>query len=87
MPKLHWGKYMLRYRVNFLEGCCSFPSQCPESWNKLFGLSYGHHHRNSIRIGWRGTGEEVEIAAYVYERGVRTIQRAQSFCVYMSGGD
>lgn len=73
LPKMHWGKHKLRYRVNFWDGCTTAPSQCHDSWNKLFGLSYGHHHRNSIRLAWRGVGDGIEIAAYVYERGERTI--------------
>ena len=41
--------------------------------NKLYGVSFGRHHRNSIRIGWRSTGNQIELCAYHYNRGVRTI--------------
>jgi hypothetical protein len=38
----------------------------------LFGLSYGYHHRNSARFGWRSTLDgKIEILAYVYRNGKR----------------
>lgn len=42
--------------------------------NKLFGLSYGHHHKNSVRFGWRCNDKstpKIEILAYCYIDGVR----------------
>jgi len=46
--------------------------------NKLFGLSYGLHHNNSARFGWRWNIEKqmVEILAYVYVDGVRITEGA-----------
>jgi len=39
--------------------------------NKLFGISYGHHHYQSDRIGWRYVPEKdsVELLLYSYELG------------------
>ena len=42
--------------------------------NKLFGMSYGFHHKNSARFGWRWDLEKnlVEILGYTYVNGVRS---------------
>lgn len=40
--------------------------------NKLVGFSFGYHHRNSVRLGWRAVDmEKIELLAYVYRRGHR----------------
>lgn len=42
--------------------------------NKLFGISYGYHHNNSARFGWRSLGwdsNKIEILAYCYVDGHR----------------
>jgi hypothetical protein len=41
--------------------------------NKLRGRSdcSTHHHENSARVGWRWTGNAVELSAYVYVAGTR----------------
>ena len=41
--------------------------------NKLFGFSYGNHHYNSDRIGWRylPTEDVFELLTYSYVDGVR----------------
>ena len=42
--------------------------------NKLFGLSYGYHHTNSVRFGWRSVGyagNKIDIVAYCYVNGQR----------------
>ena len=38
--------------------------------NKMFGFSYGYHHHNSDRIGWRYTPNknQVEILLYSYDQ-------------------
>lgn len=43
--------------------------------NKLFGFSMGHHHTNSIRIGWNtsSNSREFTLYAYIYENGERFI--------------
>ena len=42
--------------------------------NKLFGISYGMHHTDSDRIGWRYVIEKdcIELLTYSYVGGVRT---------------
>lgn len=45
--------------------------------NKLFGLSYGMHHTNSVRFGWRSLGDysdNIEILAYCYVDGKRVVE-------------
>lgn len=41
--------------------------------NKLFGFSFGFHHKNSARFGWRWDVEKknMEILAYVYRNSKR----------------
>ena len=45
--------------------------------NKLVGLSFGHHHINSARFGWRHDAETnmIELLAYIY----RDWQRIQEW--------
>lgn len=40
-------------------------------FNKLIGLSFGLHHNNSIRIGWRydNINNKIEICPYIYYLG------------------
>lgn len=41
--------------------------------NKLIGISYGYHHTNSIRIGWRynTATDKIELLPYIYTDGKR----------------
>jgi len=43
--------------------------------NKLCGFSYGHPHKNSIRIGWRPSDEvgKIDLFYYSYNNGKRVI--------------
>jgi hypothetical protein len=40
--------------------------------NKLFGVSFGQHHKNSIRIGWNNEGGDIKLYYYAYENGYRS---------------
>ena len=54
--------------------------------NKLFGLSYGYHHNNSARFGWRSPGKHssmIEIVAYCYVDGKRVKEDGHSLFVAM----
>lgn len=47
------------------------------STHKLVGVGFGlNHHRNSIRVGWQynSSKDVVDLYAYVYKDGVRTIE-------------
>ena len=53
---------------------CRFDTSClylaADHINKIFGYSFGwNHHRNSFRIGWRCSGDRIEVVAYWYLRG------------------
>lgn len=39
--------------------------------NKLFGYSQGHHHNNSVRVGWywNTNDEHIHLCYYAYENG------------------
>lgn len=41
--------------------------------NKLFGFSFGWHHKNSVRFGWRPTKDltKIEIVGYEYINKLR----------------
>ena len=42
--------------------------------NKFYGLSFGRHHTNSIRLGWRPNYEQpgvIDLFSYVYRDGER----------------
>lgn len=41
--------------------------------NKLFGFSFGWHHKNSVRFGWRPTDDltKIEIVGYEYVNKLR----------------
>ena len=41
--------------------------------NKLFGVSFGKHHKNSIRVGWRATEQGIQLCMYDYNDGKRTV--------------
>jgi hypothetical protein len=49
------------------------------SWNKLFGFSIGHHHKNSVRVGWRHvediTEQTIQLCLYTYQNGKRIISK------------
>lgn len=61
-------------KVNFSKACLT-PSKDAGDVNKLLGLSLGlNHHQNSVRIGWRAKEEAIELFAYEYRNGVRSIE-------------
>lgn len=45
--------------------------------NKLIGFNKGfnHHHKNSIRIGWRPYKNRIMLYSYVYDNGNRIIKK------------
>lgn len=75
-PKLglHWKKNRVAYDVMFSKSCL-YKTMVPENMkdiNKLFGISFGFHHQNSVRFGWRDNGVgKIDLIAYVYKDGKR----------------
>jgi hypothetical protein len=47
--------------------------------NKLFGVSFGDHQKNSIRIGWNYNlfTDKIDVFSYVYEGGVRKYEKIE----------
>lgn len=71
-PSFHFGRTFMAYTVTFDPSCLAMPLvDCRDSWNKLFGFSYGWHQTDSIRFAWRSVGERIEVGAYLYEQGKR----------------
>jgi hypothetical protein len=71
--KPHIKKRFLEHQIRFDNTSTYFFSDEDQyDINKLFGLSFGLHHNNSIRFGWRSTGgysNQVEILSYTYKDG------------------
>lgn len=73
----------MRAKVTFHKDCeYNLPSQDKQDINKLFGYSFGHHHRNSLRIGWRYNEDrkQIEVVSYIYIDGVRQTERHLAWC-------
>jgi hypothetical protein len=74
LPRIHFGKTNLKAVFSFMDGCW-FPLETPDDFavNKLFGISYGFHHKNSVRVGWTPASEpgHIDLFFYCYINGVR----------------
>jgi hypothetical protein len=70
-----YGKDISKYEVIFSKSCL-YEIAGPDQFdvNKLLGLSYGFHHNNSARFGWRADGDSIEISAYCYKNKKRLIR-------------
>lgn len=57
------------YQIKFTDSCVYDIDQDQTDINKLFGFSYGFHHNQSDRIGWRYNPiyNKIEILLYSYE--------------------
>lgn len=66
---LHYGKTQETKEVTFDSSCLYKPLDWENDYNKLFGWSYGFHHRNSVRVGWRSSENSIELILYIYENG------------------
>lgn len=73
-PNLHFGLRELSYRVTF-DRTCKYESTPAMGINKLFGISYGVHHRDSIRVGWDYSNSQLNLYSYTYNKGERDITR------------
>ncbi|MEK6879299.1 MAG: hypothetical protein AABY22_06810 [Nanoarchaeota archaeon] len=65
------------HNIEFMfDSDCYFPLREVDDYdiNKLFGFSFGLHHRDSIRLGWRPSKNEnkIDIYYYCYNNGVRS---------------
>jgi outer membrane protein assembly factor BamA len=59
----------------FFNDNCKYDIGNPDQYdiNKLIGLSFGYHHKNSARIGWRynTVSDRIELLPYIYVNGKR----------------
>jgi len=75
-PKIIIGKHdKCSFKVRFHIDCW-FSVKDPDDHaiNKLFGWSYGFHHKDSIRIGWKPNADRknwIELHFYIYAKGER----------------
>lgn len=60
------GNTLLQFKALFQADCIYDPEREPEQISKLYGMSYGLHHRASARFGWRSDGTQIEVLTYVY---------------------
>lgn len=75
--KLWRGKESLRYKVTFDFNCVyDLRNTDQNDINKLFGIGYFPHHKDSARFGWRyDLGKKLFIlSAYCYVHGQRFTQ-------------
>ena len=83
----HIGKKFLQYDVMFDRTSQYYHGNIDQyDINKLFGLSFGHHHKNSVRFGWRSLGNltsSIEILAYCYVDGKRMTDDESAIFVAM----
>jgi len=72
--KYHFG--IIRKKISFLfSPSCLYSTTDNLSVNKLFGWSYGHHHTDSVRVGWRPDGNgKICLFFYCYNKKTRFIQ-------------
>ena len=73
-PKFNFGKQSFRIEVVFMPECSHLPFNDEDDYdiNKLYGFSWGMHHTNSYRIGWRSDGKGgIILSNYYYVDGKR----------------
>lgn len=82
----HYNLKQLSYEVEFNDSALyDLKSSDQLDINKLFGISFGHHHwHNSIRFGWRSaypSEKKVEILAYQYLDGKRVTEQDKELTI------
>lgn len=86
LPKLYLGdKKDFKIKVEFTESCRYNLSNINQlDVNKLFGVSFGYHKHNSIRIGWNYNidTDMIDIYRYEYNNGRRLIEKIYSVHIY-----
>lgn len=78
-PNIYFGVLKSTKKIIFTDSCLyDFGNSHNLDVNKLFGLSYGYHHHNSVRFGWSEDDKEIAIHAYCYLNGQRTMKKIMS---------
>ena len=69
----------INIKVKFDKSCLYDPLDNEHDINKLWGMGFVHHHKNSARFGWRcmtiGKNKIIEIHAYCYIDGKRVSEK------------
>ena len=76
---IHFGATEQKIQFRFDKNCIYQVDEKNDFTNKLFGWSYGMHHKNSIRVGWRPafdaeTSKKIDLFFYSYNNGIRKIE-------------
>jgi hypothetical protein len=78
-PNLYFDVNRSKYEVIFTESCLyKFDNEDDADINKLFGLSFGYHHKNSVRFGWNSEDGKIAIYAYCYKLSQRYMRKIVS---------
>ena len=70
--RLFWKRKSIAFSVMFTDSCLyELPKENYGQWNKVIGISdlNSHHSQNSVRLGWRGDIDGIELCLYVRKNG------------------
>jgi hypothetical protein len=81
-PNLYLKMFKTKYDVIFSQNCIYKLNSVDDfDVNKLFGISFGYHHQNSMRFGWNIDNDKIAIYAYYYKLGNRFMNKIVSIPV------
>ena len=73
--RLHGDMSHVNFSVNFNTNCWyPYENDNSNDINKLYGISFGYHHIDSVRFGWKpdfNNINDIELYAYCYNGGER----------------
>lgn len=83
---IHFGTTKQKVKFRFSKNCIYPVDEKNDFTNKLFGWSYGLHHKNSIRVGWRPAfdaekSKRIDLFFYSYNNGTRKVEYFHSVYV------
>jgi predicted transcriptional regulator len=79
---LYLKMFKTKHQVIFSQNCIyKFGDVDDLDINKLFGISFGFHHKNSMRFGWNVDGDKIAIHYYYYKLGKRFMNKMVSIPV------
>jgi hypothetical protein len=82
LPRFYIKRTRFSYLIKFTDSCkYDIGEKNQADINKLFGISFGHHHNNSARFGWRWNPKKnsIELLAYVYVNGERIKKNSEIY--------
>lgn len=86
---LHFSPCLFKEELKFsfkLSNECWFNKVNTDDWdiNKIYGVSFGYHHKNSIRLGWVPSDHKnmIDLYAYYYNDSAR---RFDKICTIYAG--